>query len=933
MHRLLLHRENELKAIAEALAEVTSGRPAVVIVEGSHGMGKTQLLQAVHAQTGADVLTLRARCHAAENGFALGVVRQLFDPVIGSDRFGGSTPDVVERLADPGQGGGPDFLYGLYRATRTLTSMRSLLIMVDDFTFADEQSAQWLAYLARRMDELPVGIVLTGDPAVRGGEGLTAELHALPYTRRLSLAPLCASCGETAVATSFGTPVDASFAAACHRLASGNPLILGELCDRLKRIGVAPDRTGIAAVARQGPGVLWETMGPWLRRHRPDRVELLESLAVLGAGADLETASMMCGTEQAALSDVEAELRALGLLDDEGVRLGYPELRGAILAGMDPGLRNVLHGRAADLLFRIGSAPQLAAEHMMSLGAKAAGGPANGREVLRRAAREAVTRQEWDVAARYLRRVLLEPGDDGTTGRTIAELGAVEMHRDVPAGIRCFRTLSERGGPPAERFFALEPFADLLLTLESAEAGRFQTRALNALPAGAGRGLPPRPALRVAAQALCSGNRVNIRPAMEAARASSAENRGTTGVSGTAEEFNAARAIVLAMRGRHRARAVRHARQSWESAGGPAGRSSSAWAGTLALAMADELADAALHAERQLVYARQRRSPSELVLALIGKAEIDFRLGNLNSSYRAAVEAGECAPSVGADGLRVLARCCATRVLIERGMHDTPDAALGELDPHEFAHPLVRALYLEIHGRHELACGRLREGLQSLLESGQHLLAHGIVNPACIPWQGRAVLTHLALREIRPARQLAEIQLATARAWGAPSTLGRALTIAAATCPISVRIPMLREATALLADGPAKLEHARTLAALGAALVDAGKDREARDVLRAGLEAADRCSAGRLRARMESRLSAAGGRPRELSDPAHVPLTWAELRVVRLIVQGMSNMEAAETLSLSKRTVDTHLARIYRKLGIGNRAQLLPALRSTGDDI
>lgn len=929
LRRPLLHRENELDVIAECLRDVAAGRPAVVIVEGTRGMGKTHLLQAIHARTGSDVLVLRARGHHAETSYPLGVVRQLFDPVIDSGRFAGAA-HVVERLADPGQGAGPDFLYGLYRATRTLASARPLLITVDDFPHADEQSAQWLAYLARRMDGLAVGMVLAGNPADPGTEGLATELHALPYTRRLALTPLCASCGETSVATTFGTPVDAAFAAACHQLAGGNPQILQELCDRLKQAGVLPDQAGIAAVAEQGPAVLWETVEPWLRRRRPDSVELLEFLAVLGPDADLETASMMSGEEHP-VPDLAAELRALGLLDKSAGRLAYPRLREAVLDRMKPEHRAALHGRAAALLFRLGSAPELAAEHMMAAGAE---GPSIGGEVLRRAAREAVTRQEWDAAARYLRRALAEHADDATAGRTVAQLGAVEMHRDVPTGIRYFRAVCERDGPPAERFSALEPLADLILTLESASVGRFHAHALNTLPPAAARGLPPGPALRVAAQALMSGHSVDLRPVMRRAKTRpGARNRHALSAPGAAEDFSAALAITLAARGRHRAAAVRHARNSLDSAIGTAGHSTSAWAAILALGMADELQEAAALARAQLAHSRLHRSPAETALALVGTAEIDFRRGDLEASHAAATEAVEQASSVGAHALRMLAGCCVARVLIERGTHDGVEAALRGPDRHDIGHPLAHALHLETRGRYELGCGRLREGLRLLLEAGQHLYAHGMVNPAWIPWQSRAIHAYLAAREHQPARLLAEQQLAAARAWGAPSAVGRALTVAAAVVQPSARLPMLREATAILADSSAALERARALTALGAALVDAGKDREARDVLRTAVEAAERCGAARLKARALDKLSAAGGRPRELSDRQRAALTWAELRVVRLVVRGMSNMQAAETLSISKRTVDTHLARTYRKLGISNRSQLVVALRTSGDDI
>ena len=49
-------------------------------------------------------------------------------------------------------------------------------------------------------------------------------------------------------------------------------------------------------------------------------------------------------------------------------------------------------------------------------------------------------------------------------------------------------------------------------------------------------------------------------------------------------------------------------------------------------------------------------------------------------------------------------------------------------------------------------------------------------------------------------------------------------------------------------------------------------------------------------------------------------LTAGELRVARLVARGASNQEVADWLSLSTKTVETHLSRIYRKLGVRSRA-------------
>jgi DNA-binding CsgD family transcriptional regulator len=77
------------------------------------------------------------------------------------------------------------------------------------------------------------------------------------------------------------------------------------------------------------------------------------------------------------------------------------------------------------------------------------------------------------------------------------------------------------------------------------------------------------------------------------------------------------------------------------------------------------------------------------------------------------------------------------------------------------------------------------------------------------------------------------------------------------------------------------------------------------------------------------KLVRAGGRPRRGRRRGARSLTPAERRVA----EGMTNREAAETLVVSEKTIETHLAAAFRKLGIGARGQLGGALARSGDDL
>jgi DNA-binding CsgD family transcriptional regulator len=139
-------------------------------------------------------------------------------------------------------------------------------------------------------------------------------------------------------------------------------------------------------------------------------------------------------------------------------------------------------------------------------------------------------------------------------------------------------------------------------------------------------------------------------------------------------------------------------------------------------------------------------------------------------------------------------------------------------------------------------------------------------------------------------------------------------------------IDALEEAVELTAVSPARLEYARALVALGAALRRKGQVTAARDRLRAGMDAAAALDATTLEERARLELTAAGVRPRRRRSSGVDSLTAAERRVAEAARDGMSNREIAESFFISLRTVETHLTHAYQKLGIQARTELVAAL-------
>jgi DNA-binding CsgD family transcriptional regulator len=122
------------------------------------------------------------------------------------------------------------------------------------------------------------------------------------------------------------------------------------------------------------------------------------------------------------------------------------------------------------------------------------------------------------------------------------------------------------------------------------------------------------------------------------------------------------------------------------------------------------------------------------------------------------------------------------------------------------------------------------------------------------------------------------------------------------------------------------LAPARARAELGIALRLARRPREARRPLEEAIDAARRLGALRLAERALEELRSAGGRPRRAALSGVESLTPSQRRVADMAARDMSNREIAETLFVTRRTVETHLSQVYMKLDIESREALPEAL-------
>lgn len=340
----LVDREREMAVLRTMIEELRDGASGCLLIEGPAGIGKTRLLaEARRLAAGADVPVRSARSSALEQGFDFVVVRQLFDTAV---------DDVVrrdERFA---------VLRGLYEVAADLAETAPFVMCVDDVQWSDEPSLQFLAYLVKRLEGLPVLVALamrTGEPHL--ADDLLAELAGNEAVSVLRPAPLSEQATAALVADRLGRGADA-FVAACHRMTSGNPLLLRQLLRALADEGVPPDTAHVDTVRAVGSRAITSLVTLRLRRMPAAVTTVARAVAVLGPVADLmSVADLAQRPEEEVAAALDVLARSEILLDGQGLDFVNPLVRDAIHADIPAGERALLRERMSRRLKSSSSPP------------------------------------------------------------------------------------------------------------------------------------------------------------------------------------------------------------------------------------------------------------------------------------------------------------------------------------------------------------------------------------------------------------------------------------------------------------------------------------------------------------------------------------------------------------------------------------------------
>jgi DNA-binding CsgD family transcriptional regulator len=227
------------------------------------------------------------------------------------------------------------------------------------------------------------------------------------------------------------------------------------------------------------------------------------------------------------------------------------------------------------------------------------------------------------------------------------------------------------------------------------------------------------------------------------------------------------------------------------------------------------------------------------------------------------------------------------------------------------------------------AAGRREEAIDDLLELGSRHRRWELSRPVP-PWRSTAAELLAAAGDTERAGELAREELGLAQRWGTARARGIVLRTLAFLETGSAAIDLLESSAAELERSQGRIELARSLVELGAALRRSRRRVDARDPLRRGMDLAHASGASPLVEQARIELAATGARPRRLALAGLDALTPSERRVAELVATGMTNRETAQSLFVTLPTVETHLRHVFQKLDLSSRTELAAALEDPG---
>jgi DNA-binding CsgD family transcriptional regulator len=909
---VIVSRGAELARLDGFLAALRRGEGGSLVIHGEAGIGKTTLLRALAARADDAVTVLGASGAETETGLAFAALADLLGPAL--DHLEVLPPMHAAALlaalavAPPIPGDRLAVCCATLGLLRAAGRSRPVLVMVDDFHWVDASSRECIEYAARRAGGR-LAVVLAARDSALSQQLRLPELPVGPIND--SAAAEFLRCRQPRLAPQVVTAIT--------QAAAGNPLALTELPAML----TAEQASGAAALEFPlRPGVR-------LRRAFAGRIGALDPLArqalliaAAHGGPDLAVIAAACrraGTNVARLTAAEA--CGLVRLGDGQVHFTHPLVRGAVYQDGPAAERRAAHAALAAAL------PDDDDRRPGHLAAAAAAPDEAVAVELERAGVRAVARRACAAGADELERAArLTPDPDRASGRLFL---AGQAAAGAGLADRALGLLAEAATTAADDLRAdAEQLRGRLLVWRGrgAEATTLLVRQAERME----QQWPARAAVMLADAATGATTTNDCREAERLARRAACLLAGAPqGGKGDSAEHALVMTVLgwtLALRGK-----MPEARQVMaEAALAAAGRDRLGpdwpWLHLLLRARIPfgEFEQALAESAELEKCARDAGALAALGGARLVSADAAFRLGDWALADSAAAETVQLAGDAGQPALAGYARTIRTRLLAARGReHDSRAEALAALQLAESSQ--IGSGLRFIHGALgflELSLDRPGAAVTELESAGQLAALSGVEEHTVVPWAPDLVEAYVRQGRSGDARRvLAQMQ-------GHVSAAGNPVAAAAVARCRGLLDDDFEEvfAAALTLDDqrPMPFERARTLLALGRRLHRACRRAEARDHLRAALDAFERLQAHAWAGQAEAELRSAGARRRRGGHDG--TLTSQELRVAAAVRRGGSNRDIAASLFLSPKTVEFHLSQIYRKLGVHSRTQLAAAL-------
>jgi DNA-binding CsgD family transcriptional regulator/tetratricopeptide (TPR) repeat protein len=439
---VLLDRRTERAAINRVLDAVRSGFSRTLVLRGGPGVGKSTLLQYAVVSAAPDLRVSRISGVESEFSLAFGGLHQLLIPCLPQLEELPSAQLTALRVALGQETGPPPERFLVALATLTLLSQageaQPLLCVIDDAHWLDPESAQVLGFVARQLRADRVGLIVgVGEPAVQPVfEQLpTSTVGGLPEAeaRELLASVAGAALSEQAVDRILADT-------------QNNPLALVELGTRY-----TPDQLSGRAILPEPLPLGQRLQLHFLRQVRrlPPDAQVLTLLAAADPRGErplLWRAAVLAGIDPDAAADELAGARVLEFAGDS-VRFHHPLLRSAAYHGAGAADRRRAHRALSDA-----GTPELRAWHL------AAATVIPDEELaaqLQSTAERAATRGGYAARAALLRRSAdLTPDDDRRAEREVALAGARLMAGDPAAAQKVLNAALPRLTDVTARFEA-----------------------------------------------------------------------------------------------------------------------------------------------------------------------------------------------------------------------------------------------------------------------------------------------------------------------------------------------------------------------------------------------------------------------------------------------------------------------------------------------